>query len=54
MSGVTQILADDHGHLWFGSAGGVFRVNRGELLDCVPGVIVACDHRSLIGIQERR
>ena len=34
---LTQILADDHGHLWFGSAGGVFRVNRGELLDCMRG-----------------
>lgn len=32
---ITQIVADDRGYLWFGSAAGVFRASRAELLACL-------------------
>lgn len=32
---ITQILADDHGFLWFGSPSGVFRASRAELMDAL-------------------
>lgn len=34
---IFQILADDHGYLWFSSPAGIFRVKRSELNLSLPG-----------------
>ena len=45
---LSQILADDLGHLWFGSRTGIFRVSRQELLDCAHQRITRV-HPILVG-----
>ena len=36
---VLQIVEDDHNFLWLGCRRGIFRVSKGDLLDCIDGKI---------------
>lgn len=48
---ISQMLFDDHGRVWFGSAHGIFSVERSEVMDYVTGRIDAI-HPLTFGLNE--